>query len=92
MNILTLFNNPIRWLIFVEMLLKWSVQVRSSEKVIPKYLKVCSRASSCSLTCIEMLVNASRRLLLPKRTNLDLVQYGIIDSHFAIAKSGEDLH
>ena len=92
MNILTLFNNPIRWLIFVEMLLKWSAQVRFSEKVIPKYLKVCSRASSCSLTCIEMLVNVFRRLLLPKRTNLDLEQFSVNIFSFSHRQISEDLH
>ena len=39
----TLLNNPIRWLIFVDILFKWSDQVRFSEKVIPKYLIVRSR-------------------------------------------------
>ena len=42
---LTLLNNRIRWLIFVDILFKWSDQVRFSEKVIPKYLIVRSRVS-----------------------------------------------
>ena len=42
---LTLLNNPIRWLIFVDNLFKSSDQVRFSKKVIPKYLRVRSRES-----------------------------------------------
>ena len=45
MKVLILLSSPMRWLIFVEILFKWSDQVRFSVKVIPRYLKVRSRAS-----------------------------------------------
>ncbi len=45
MKALIRLSSLMRWLIFVEILFKWSDQVRFSEKVIPRYLKVRSRAS-----------------------------------------------
>ena len=77
MKVLILLSSPMCWLIFVEILFKWSDQVRFSEKVIPRYLKVRSRASWCSLTCMDILVNDFRRLLLPNRTNLDFLQFNV---------------
>ena len=71
MNILILLNYPIRWLIFAEMLLKWSVQVRFSQKIFKSLF-------SSEFMVIDMYRNVSKCFQTFTAAKKDELRFGAV--------------